>query len=48
VIDPVINVVRVYRRDGGQYGRADELSLERSDTLLPSLEIPLQRIFRDT
>jgi Uma2 family endonuclease len=52
VIDPDVDVVRVYRLEGLQYGRPEELTLERADTLttslMPGLTIALQRIFRDT
>jgi len=51
VIDPDIDVVRVYRRDGDRLGRPLELSREASDVLtsalLPGLELPLARIFRE-
>jgi Uma2 family endonuclease len=51
VVDPVVDVIRVYRRDGQGFGRAAELSSEAGDTLttgeLPGLEIPLARVFRD-
>jgi Uma2 family endonuclease len=51
VIDPEIEVVRVYRRDGGGFGRPLELSREAGDVLttvlLPGLEVPLARLFRD-
>jgi Uma2 family endonuclease len=52
VVDPEIDVVRVYRRtrDGG-FDRAIELSREAGDVLatdlLPGLDVPLIRIFRD-
>jgi Uma2 family endonuclease len=51
VIDPEIDVVRVYCREQDHFGRAIELSREASDVLttplLPGLSIPLVRIFRD-
>ena len=51
VIDPDVDVVRVYRRRGGAFDRARELSRERGDVLttdlLPGLDLPLQRIFTD-
>jgi Uma2 family endonuclease len=51
VIDPDVDVVRVYRRDGDAFDRARELSRERNDVLttdlLPGLELQLGRIFRD-
>jgi Uma2 family endonuclease len=50
-LDPDINVVRVYRRDGDAFGRPGELSRETGDALttplLPGLEMPLARIFRE-
>jgi Uma2 family endonuclease len=50
VVDPVIDVIRVYRREGEPFGRALELSREAGDILatplLPGLELPLTRIFR--
>jgi Uma2 family endonuclease len=50
-IDPEIDVVRVYRREGGRFARATELSREAGDvlttSLLPGLVMPLTRIFRD-
>ena len=52
VIDPEIDVVRVYHRQGDLFTRPVELSREAGDllhsTLLPGLEIPLARVFRDT
>ena len=52
VVDPVIDVVRVYRRGGPGFLRPEEMSREAGDTLrtplLPDLEIPLARIFKDT
>ena len=51
VVDPDTDVVRVYRRDGDTFGRAIELTREAGDVLttplLPGLELPLARIFRD-
>jgi hypothetical protein len=42
--------VHVYRRDGETFGRAIELSREAGEvlttSLLPGLDIPLARIFR--
>ena len=50
VVDPDVDVVRVYRRNGDTFDRARELSRERGDMLttdlLPDLELPLERIFR--
>jgi Uma2 family endonuclease len=51
VIDPELDVVRVYRRGEDGFGRAIELSSEADDSLttplLPGLEMPLRRIFRE-
>jgi Uma2 family endonuclease len=52
IVDPEIEVVRVYRREGeGTFARPAELSRDAGDvlttTLLPGLELPLARIFRD-
>ena len=51
VVDPDIDVVRVYRRTGERFDRAIELSREAGDVLttdlLPGLDLPLGRIFRD-
>ena len=51
VVDPAIDVVRVYLREGDRLGRPQELSREASDvlttSLLPGLELPLTRIFRE-
>jgi Uma2 family endonuclease len=49
VVDPELDVVRVYRRTGDRFARPIELAHETGDTLgtplLPGLEIPLERIF---
>ena len=51
VVDPELDVIRVYRREGESFGRAIELSREAGDVLatplLPGLDVPLTRIFRD-
>jgi len=51
VVDPDIDVIRVYRPEGIAFGRATELSREAGDVLttalLPGLEMPLARIFRE-
>ncbi len=51
VVDPETDVVRAYRRERDVFGRAIELSREGGDvlttTLLPGLEMPLARIFRE-
>ena len=50
IVDPEIDVVRVYRRGAHSFGRPLELSAEAGDTLttplLPGLSLPLARIFR--
>jgi len=49
VIDPELDVVRVYRRAGDIFSRPQELSREANDVLtttqLPGLELPLSRVF---
>ena len=51
IVDPDIDVIRVYRREGERFARAVELSSEAGDVLttdlLPGLEILLSRVFRD-
>ena len=51
VVDPDIDVVRVYRLESGKYTRAQELSLDHGDVLttplLPGLELPLSTIFAE-
>ena len=48
VVDPEIDVIRVYRRSGDRFDRAVELSAEAGDVLttarLPGLEIPLREV----
>jgi Uma2 family endonuclease len=50
VVDPQLESIRVYRREGAAYGRAAELSCEQNDvletSLLPGLRIPLALIFK--
>ena len=50
-VDPEVDVVRVYRREGDGFGRPTELRLDARDVLttplLPGLELPLERVFRD-
>ncbi len=50
VVDPELDVVRVYRRSGDRFDRAVELSAEAGDAietrLLPGLVLPLARVFR--
>lgn len=49
VADPVVDRLRIYRRDGDAYARAVELSAEAGDSLttplLPGFEVPLSEIF---
>ena len=51
IVDPDIEVVRVYQRSGDSFARPIELSHETDDVLttdlLPGLELPLTRIFRE-
>ena len=51
VVDPDIEVVRVYRRSDQGFARPIEMSAEAGDVLttplLPGLEIPLARLFED-
>jgi Uma2 family endonuclease len=51
IVDPDIEVVRVYRRSGDSFARPTELSREGGDvlttSLLPGLELALARIFRE-
>jgi Uma2 family endonuclease len=50
-VDPEIDVVRVYRRDGDHFARAVELSRESHDVLTspvcPGLAIPLDSVFSE-
>jgi Uma2 family endonuclease len=52
VVDPDIDAVRVFRRQGELFARPIELTLEASETLItplmPGLEIPLKRVFQET
>jgi Uma2 family endonuclease len=51
IVDPEVDRVRVYRREGDVFARAIELSREHDDVLtsplLPGLDLPLARVFRD-
>jgi Uma2 family endonuclease len=51
IVHPELDVVRVCQRKGEGFGRAIELSREGGDVLttdlLPGLDLPLARIFRD-
>jgi Uma2 family endonuclease len=50
VVDPDLDTIRVYRREGDGFARVSELSADAGDVLrtdlLPGLEIPLTRVFR--
>jgi Uma2 family endonuclease len=49
VVDPDLERLKAYRRDGQTFQKAGELSVERSDSLttplLPGLSLPLTSIF---
>ena len=51
LVDPELDVIRVYTRDGERFGRARELSLEADDTLttplFPGLELRLADVFQE-
>ena len=51
IIDPDLDAIKVFRRQGDRYQRVAELLLENADvlttTLLPDLELPLAKIFED-
>jgi len=51
IVDPELDVIRVYRREGDTFARAIELSLEADDVLttplLPGLERPLRAVFKN-
>jgi Uma2 family endonuclease len=51
VVDPAIDVVRVYKQSSDGFDRPVELSREKGDVLttplLPGLELPLARLFRE-
>jgi Uma2 family endonuclease len=50
IVDPELDVIRVYRRHGERFARPAELSAEAGDvlttTLLPGLALHLVDIFR--
>jgi Uma2 family endonuclease len=50
VVDPDLEVVRIYRREGDGYGRAQELTRESGDVLtsplFPNLDLSLEAVFR--
>ena len=51
VVDPAADAVRVYRRRGERFARAQAVSADAGDTLhtplMPGLVIPLARVFTD-
>ena len=51
VVDPEVDIVRVYRPSGGRFARPFELSLEAGEVLtsplFPGLEMPLTEIFKE-
>ena len=51
VVDPAIDVIRIYRREDDGFGRPVELSCEADDVLttplLPGLQLLLRNIFKD-
>jgi Uma2 family endonuclease len=51
VVDPDLDVIRVYTRAGEQFGRARELSAEAGDVLttplFDGLELTLERVFQE-
>ena len=52
VVDPELEVIRVFRRTGARFDRPIELSRETGDVLdtvlLPGLRMPLETIFKNT
>ena len=51
VVDPELDVIKVYRRSTAGYARVADLSCENGDVLstplIPGLEMPLSRIFKE-
>jgi Uma2 family endonuclease len=51
VVEPAIDVIRIYRQENERFGRPLELSCEAGDVLttplLPGLGLPLARVFRE-
>jgi len=51
IVDPMIDAIRLYRREDDRFGRPLEMSREAGDVLttplLPGLDLPLARIFRE-
>ena len=50
IVDPALDVVRLYIREEEAFERPRELAAERGDVLttplLPGLQLPLARVFR--
>ena len=51
MVDPAIDVIRIYRSEDDRFGRPIELSREADDVLttplLPGVQLPLRNIFKD-
>jgi Uma2 family endonuclease len=51
IVDPELDVIRVYRRTADSFDRASELSFEAGDVLttplLPGLALPLTSVFKE-
>jgi len=51
IVDPVSDAIRVFTRENDRFGKPLELSREAGDVLttplLPGLDLPLARVFRD-
>jgi Uma2 family endonuclease len=51
MVDPAIDVIRVYRREDDRFGRPIELARTSDDVLttplLPGLDLPLRRVFKE-
>jgi len=51
IVYPLIDAIRFYRREDERFGRTLEMSREAGDVLttplLPGLDLPLARVFRD-
>jgi len=49
IVDPELETVKVYRKAGDRFGRAEELSADAGDTittpLLPGLALPVGKLF---
>jgi Uma2 family endonuclease len=50
IVDPELEVVRIYRRVGDGFARAHELSRDAGDvlssSLFPEFDLPLESVFR--